>query len=363
MSQRLVRAFLVLASLLPVLPLCVHAEPYLAVQMGYKCIVCHVNPSGGGLRNAFGVTFAQRLLPAMQLPDSVPLWSGTVGERLRLGGDLRTSSTLTEVPSRLSQRVGGLDQFRAYGDLQIIPEWLGVYVDETLAPGKAQRQEAYVRLSGPGMAWYAKAGQFYLPFGWRLQDNAAFVRTVSGINMTVPDKGVELGMELDNWSAQVAFTRGPGNVGTGSGHQVTGQLVWLQEWGRIGAAAVSSSSPGGDRQVAGLFGGTRTGPLSWLAEIDLVRDGGYPEGRRLLIAGLAEVNWRISQGYNLKLTSEIFDPDHRVLHNHKVRQSLVYEYSPIPFVQLRGGFRKHQGIPQNNFDNRRHTFIELHGLF
>lgn len=356
-------AVVVLASLLLGLPLASRAEPYLAVQTGLKCVACHVNPTGGGLRNAAGVSYAQRVLPANQLPESLSGWTGGLGEYLRVGGDYRASSSQTELPGQPSQRVSGVDQFRLYGDVQILPERIGVYLDETLAPGKAQRQEAYLRLSTPGMAWYAKAGQFYLPFGWRLQDNASFVRSVSGINMTAPDKGVEFGMEADELSAQLAYSRGPGNAGTGSGHQLTGQIVWLQPWGRVGAALASTRAQAGDRQVVGLFGGTRTGALAWLAEIDLVRDDGYPEGRRSLLAALAEVNWQVAQGHNLKLTGEYFDPDRRVANDHRLRQSLVYEVAPLPFVQLRAGYRRYLGIPQIPIDNRRQSFIELHGLF
>jgi hypothetical protein len=112
-----------------------------------------------------------------------------------------------------------------------------------------------------------------------------------------------------------------------------------------------------------LFAGTTTGPVTWLGEIDLVSDSGYPEGTRRQFATLLEANWLMRQGHNLKLSSEYLDPDRRIGNDNKVRYSLVYEYTPIAFVQLRGGYRHFGGIPQNAVDNRRQSFAELHALF
>lgn len=340
------------------------AEPYLAIRSGLKCAACHVNPTGGGLRNAVGNAFAQNAIPANALPDALQGWNGSLlDDHLRLGGDLRTATTRTTVAGQPTRSVGGTEQVRLYADVQLVKDYLGAYLDQQVAPGKSERQEAYVRLSMPGLAWYAKAGQFYLPFGWRLQDSLAFVRQLSGVSMTVPDKGLELGHESDEWSVQVVRSNGPGNTGNAKGHQTTAQAIWLQPWGRLGVAAAQVKAAAGNRQAWGLFAGTTTGPVTWLAEFDLVSDAGYPEGKRKQVATLLEANWLVQQGHNLKLNSEYLDPDRRVANDNKVRYSLVYEYTPIAFVQLRAGYRKFGGIPQNAVDNRRQSFVELHGMF
>lgn len=338
------------------------AEPYLAVSQGLKCVACHVNPTGGGLRNAYGAVFSQNAMAATRLPEALPAWHGSLFEGLRVGTDLRASSSRTRVPTQPEQSDNGLDQWRLYVDAQLIRDHLGVYLDEHLRPGQAVRQEAYVRLSTADQRWYAKAGQFYLPFGWRLQDNTTFVRSLSGINMANPDKGVELGFEADEWSVQIASSNGPGNVGPIDGSQWTGQAVWVKPDWRVGLALAHTKSSAGNRTATGLFGGLRTGPLAWLGEIDLVGDGGFPDGRRRLLAGFGEVNWTPSQGHNLKFTAELLDPDRAVSNDHKVRHSVVYELTPIPFLQLRAGYRRFGGIPQNTFDNRRTLFVELHAF-
>jgi hypothetical protein len=336
------------------------AEPYLAVQSGYRCSTCHVNPTGGGLRSQFGTVFASRLLPMHPLADDTSGWSGSVTRYLRVGADLRAAWNRSELPDGNPQQHARIDQLRAYLQASPVPGWFSLNVDEALAPGRARALEAYARLDLPRQGLYIKGGQFYLPFGWRLQDQTALVREVSGVSMTEADKGVELGFDGERWVAALDYTRGIANAGSGEGHQLTGQLVHVQDRWRLGVSATQVSTPAGNRSVAGLFAGLRTGAVAWLGEADAISDGGYPEGTRRMFAGLAEADWRIGAGQNLKLGAEYHDPDRAIAQDQKLRWSLVYELTPMPFVQLRAGARRYRGIPQSAVDNRRQFFLELH---
>lgn len=338
------------------------AEPYLAVQTGYKCNVCHVNPTGGGLRNDFGIIYAKTLLPAQTVDGTLDAWTGKVLDMLRIGGDLRADWSRDTAPNSPSSQSFALEQFRVYADLALIPNKLGIYIDEQVAPNGSQNEEAYVRYGSTTDGFYLKGGQFYLPFGWRLQDQTAFVREATGISMSTPDKGVELGYEHQSWSAQFDVTNGASNANSGSGYQVTSQVVYTKPIWRLGLAGSFTQSDAGDRRVGGLFAGLKTGPIGWLAEADLIHDDSFPGGRTLA-AGLLEGDWRLHRGHNLKITAEYYDPDRDVRENQQTRWSAVYEYTPIPFLQLRAGYRHYFGIPQNNLQNQQLTFVELHGYF
>lgn len=62
-------------------------------------------------------------------------------------------------------------------------------------------------------------------------------------------------------------------------------------------------------------------------------------------------------------TFEFLDPDTDVDEDEQNRYSLVWEYTPIQYLQLRSGVRVYDGIPQNELQNRRFGFIELHAFF
>ena len=107
----------------------------------------------------------------------------------------------------------------------------------------------------------------------------------------------------------------------------------------------------------------KTGPVSWLGEIDYIDDDALgPTGRKQWISFL-EANWWIRRGHNLKFTYGWFEPDDDVDEDERARYSLVYEYFPFAYMQLRAGVRSNDGIPQNDAQNSDTAFIQLHGFF
>ncbi len=361
------RALLRLAMTMTLLLGCIataRAEPYLAVRMGLKCAQCHENPTGGGLRTTFGNVFAQNMLAAEQLEVGDEPWTGAVNRFISLGADLRAHGTYTDIPNQSTEDEFDLQEVRAYLQLNAIPDRVALYVDQRLAPGTSNNLEAYGKLWFGNKAWYVKAGQMYLPFGLRLEDDTAFTRVAPGINMNTPDNGVELGFEGGRWSAQLAVSNGTaGAQEDDQGKQWSLRAEHVQSAWRLGASASFNMSDAGDRNLYGVFAGVRTGPIAWLGEVDYIDDDGFPNGNRRLWAGLIEANWNFLKGHNLKLTAEGFDPDDDVDEDEQSRYSLFWEYTPLPYVQLRVGARLYDGIPQSDVQNRRLVIAELHAFF
>ncbi|HEV7433215.1 MAG TPA: hypothetical protein VGN77_09230, partial [Steroidobacteraceae bacterium] len=202
-----------------------------------------------------------------------------------------------------------------------------------------------------------------LAYGLRLQDQQAFVRQVTGINMDTPDNGMELGYRAGPWDAQLAVSNGAsGGAESDNGKQYTAQVVRILDRWRVGVGGNYNDSSQQRSAAACLFGGLRTGPVSWLAEADAVNI--HPSGQALqqLAAALLEANWLVRRGANLKLTAELLDPDRSRSANLQTRFSVVGEYTPLQYLQLRLGARwlddhssQYQAVNQ--------AFIEVHAYF
>lgn len=340
------------------------AEPYFAVFKGMHCSQCHAHPAGGGKRSVYGNVFSQSELPARQLGAGESLWTGEVLERLSVGANLRSSYQYVDTPNQEEDSAFDITRATVYVEAAIIPNRLTVYVDQQIAPNASLNREAYVRLSSDGGELELIAGQFYLPYGLRLQDDTAFVRQATGVNFTNPDRGVQLIYERGPWSTQLSVTNGTGgSAERDSGKQLSWIAAFVRPAWRAGVSFNSNDADVGDRQMQNVFFGLKTGPIAWLLEADLIVDDLPGGGERDAVAGLAEGNWMFAKGHNLKISYDYLDPDTDVSEDHQVRWSLVWEYSPFQFLQARFGARAYDGIPQDDRQNRDFFFAELHGFF
>jgi hypothetical protein len=172
-----------------------------------------------------------------------------------------------------------------------------------------------------------------------------------------------VGLERGPWSAELALSNGTGGgAENDTGKQYSLRAEHVQSIWRAGASFNFNDAAAGKRQMQNVFAGLRTGPIAWLAEADYILDDSFAPRRKQGI-GLIEANWIYRQGQNLKLTAEYFDPDREVSEDQQTRYSVVWEYTPLQFVQFRVGARIYDGIPQNDLQNRHAYFVQLNGYF
>jgi len=344
----------------------VSAEPYLAIESGLKCVSCHVNPSGGGKRNVFGMTYARTQIAARTIltDDDAQPWDSEINRWLGIGGDYRGGFQSTDVAGPVDSSDWATQKATIQLEIKALAGLLTFYGDEQLAPGDSLNRESYVLVTPAEGKYTIKAGQFFLPFGHRLQDDNTFVRQRSGINFTTPDEGVELGFELPRWSAQAAFTDGTAGAGSAPGKEQTSlSASYIRTRWRVGASYNLSEDPLGDRTMQALFAGWRTGPISWLAELDFIQDDLPSGGESEIDATLIEGNWRFRKGHNLKFGYEFLDPSDIVSEDEEERYTVVWEYSPFQLFQARAGYRVYNGVPLIPSTNRDEFFLEFHAYF
>jgi hypothetical protein len=168
---------------------------------------------------------------------------------------------------------------------------------------------------------------------------------------------------MGSWSASFAITNGAGGgAENDSGKQYSLYANFTQPLWRAGASFNYNDASGGARVMQNIFGGLRTGPVSWLAEIDYIVED-IPTGQLKQWMSFLEANTLVAQGHNLKLTYEYFDPDVDIDEDERNRYSFLYESFPMQFTQLTAGFRYNEGIPQASEQNVREFFLQLHNYF
>ena len=289
----------------------------------------------------------------MSATSGAPAINGRVNDYLSFGGNLRVNLDYRDNPDGEDSNGFDTDRGSLYVQVDPLPGRLTIYADQEFAASTTR--EIYALMWSEDRELYLKAGRFFLPFGYRYQDDTSLVREVSGIGMTSADNGVEAGLERGPWSLHAALSNGAaGGSENNTGKQLSVNAHYLQPGWRAGAGINRNDGEGdADKNMLAVFGMLKLAGSEFLGEIDFIDETVNGIGRTGY-ASLVEVNRLVRPGHNLKLTFEYYEPDDDVDEDERNRLSLL---------QWRAGYRAADGIPQSSVQNTDLLFGQLHTWF
>jgi hypothetical protein len=349
------------------------AEPYIALRTGLKCAACHVNRTGGGGRNDFGNLWSQTSLPIK----SLEMRSRRLNDWIGIGFDLRAVGSWAverpeENPEALPRTQAEITEAQIQLEARLVQNYLAVYIDQTVGPDRAFTREAFGLAEWRGnVPGFAKVGKFLLPYGWRLWDEEALIRSVTGFTYATPDIGVEVGIEPGPLSWSVALTNGTQGASEGnSGKMITSSAVFVKQKFRVGASASLNERDDSKTEIVGAHAGLRIGPLALLGEADFIFDsfdtGETPKRDQFL--AYVEGDWLVRKGVNVKLAHGYHDPTASIRddavdtpEDQQTRTRLGVEVFPVSFVQVSGFFTRLDNAGDLNDTSR--LSLEVHLLF
>ena len=352
------------------------AEPYLAVREGLRCAQCHVNRTGGGMRNGFGRDYSLTTLPAVRTPGPGGQQAPGALGALSLGLDLKSEAVVT-LPAetelegvRRSSDAGATFDVpggNLFVEARLLGDRAALYVDTTVAPAGAVNREAFVLVEGlPGGLW-AKVGRFLLPFGLRMSEDRSLVRTVSGYNYGVTDTGVEVGVDRGPAFAAVSATNGSfGGADGNLSKQVVGTAGVLLPPGRVGVSFAwndtSDEESDATRLAAGVFGGASAGRVSVLGEADLVRAVTDGVTHREVATHL-RLLLLLVRGVTLSAAHEVHDPDLDIDEDARERFRFTLQAFPLRYLRVAAYWDLNRDIPQKPAGSADQAGVLLHGFF
>jgi hypothetical protein len=347
MIERQLRALAVSAALL--LPALAAAEPHFSARSGLRCSRCHVSPTGGGKRTAYGALYALSTLPLSGarprtawpvVRDDGGSWvvatlaTGEVTDWLAVGADLRLANTTTF----LAEKKNSFDatQGTLYVELRPWRDRVVLYVDEEVAAGGARNREAWGLIRGP-WSTYLRGGRFIPPFGLRLLDDAAYTRRATGANFANPDLGLEVGVDLGPLFAAAALTNG---TFAGSDTDTLKALWGLVELNfdglRVGVSGAWNPSDAGCRAMGGAHGALRLGRLVLQGEVDLITDRPADASRRVYqLAAFAEADLLLTKGLSLRVGWDFHDADLEMRQDRRQRFRVGVDLFPLRMVETK----------------------------
>jgi hypothetical protein len=336
------------------------------------CGVCHVNPSGGMLRNDSGFIYGTKILPwNSEMPDDVKAGLDAIKSNrfLTFGGDFRFLFFMRE--GNRTNPIFFPMQTDIYANANVGKHIAFLAQFGMERGGNSAVREAIGMLKDLPYNSYFKVGKFVPPYGHRLEDHTAFIRDKIGLNHSKPEayvSGYEIGAEPVLMYAR--FSQFNSDITPQSGSVlkaptgISGEAGWRGLWLHLGGSYLTiydfetSAAAITDRRAYGVFGALRLKwfpyleRLTYLFEYDFRRDsirGNISNSDANARITYNELDYRVGNGVNIKLRYESYEPDKGASDNiERKRYVMGVDMYPYPFTELNIQYRLNREEPESD---------------
>jgi hypothetical protein len=344
-------ALVVLASL--IVPAGVSARPEIAARQNDPCWKCHVNPMGGGMRNATGFFFGQKSLAFAPIKEALDKkypdfgkFVPAVNEKLWFGTDVRfmfhDQNYDKNAPQEVRQAGDGGTFFLMQADLYASASVLPILKIAYAYDAASNVFEAYGLIEDLPANSYIRIGRFQVPYGIRFDDHTIFTRDAMGFTSLSQDTGVEVGVRPGPFFLTAAATNGlmgQQAMDRDKDHYaITGQTgVRFWKLG-VGGSYFHNTRDGLVRNVYGPWATFGVWKIALLGEVDLFNQDAAATTVPLTIdhfrgsASVAELDFEILQGIYLQGRYSHTDPDWAVRKNYMDQAMVGLTFNPMPFM-------------------------------
>jgi hypothetical protein len=195
-----------------------YSYPKFAAYTGAKCLDCHVNPTGGGMRNPGGVGYSKNKLffKFLEKQNKTTQIETQITKGISMGADMRMIFIDDETGdgqpnfNTFFQMQGDLyvnAEVNDYISLMIAP---GLYIPNTYGPNPLPtKYEIYGMVSNLPAGLYLKAGRFIPNFGIKIPEHRAYNRQFNDLYTPyASDAGLEIGISPSFFTLTAGLSNG-----------------------------------------------------------------------------------------------------------------------------------------------------------
>ncbi len=355
----MIRPVLLTVTLVILLSAVASSLPRFASRTNFACRNCHVNPTGGGMRSPFGVSYGRDEVPIKSWQEQFALedFNTNLTDFLSYGLDFRLLYFYQNKDNPKTERSSFFPmQADVYFNFALSKK-VNLFVNPAFGP--YQRYEVFGLAKILPANGYLKLGRFTPSYGLRVDDHTSYVREATPFRN---NSGQQTGIELAIAPGPIGILAAVTNGVAGDRASSVPKALYARADAKfkagpanvyLGGSLYRDNAGGGNLKLYDGFGSLSIGE-----QFTVVGDFAQIEGNSSLMsvngdrntrnssgaqltqrAMMVEASYLITEGFDLKLMYDYFDPDVDVKSGTATRLSFGFEFFPLSGVEIRPLYR------------------------